>query len=43
VDTGAERLLLQIAALKATYQQALIDQPNQAEELAQRISAVELA
>jgi hypothetical protein len=30
VDTGAGRLLAQIAALKATYQQALIEQPEQA-------------
>jgi hypothetical protein len=43
VETGAERLLAQTAALKATYQQTLTEQPDQAEELARRISALELA
>src|SRR5262245_51299758 len=43
VETSAGRLLTQIAALKATYRQALTELPDQAEELARRISALELA
>jgi hypothetical protein len=43
METGSERLLTQITTLKAAYEQALVEQPEQAEALARRISALELA